>query len=114
MVLPQSKWLTPRRQDAKMPSPSLLLCVLASWREPIRRLRAADLNLSRFGLLHLGQMNGQHTVLELGADLRGVDRFVNLERPIEVADFIFLKQRSALHLTRLDAAMQCQFALFVA
>src|SRR5437660_5544946 len=42
--------------------------------------------------LRLGQVNAQHTILALGADLAAVDRFVYGERPVEVADLVLVEQ----------------------
>src|SRR5262249_57821433 len=47
---------------------------------------ALDGDAPRLGLLGLGQRHAQHTVLELGLHLLGVDRRRQLEHPLELAE----------------------------
>jgi hypothetical protein len=71
-------------------------------------------DLPRLDCLYLGQMHRQHAVLAFRPDLRAVDRFVNGEGAVEIADLVFAQETNAGRRTRSNAGMQDQFAFVIA
>src|SRR5262245_32711511 len=77
------------------------------------RSRAANLDLSRLQRFHLRQVQDEHAVLALRADLAGVDRLMNGEDTVEVADTVLVQQERVGTVPRLHPRVQEQLALLV-